>query len=572
MATPRPSSTPRCSTSGPWGGAPTPTRSSSTTSATTPSSSATTRARRSTRAWPTTRRSSSPRSRTCSAAACVPIDVALIQVSPPDDHGYISLGVSVDIVKAAVEKARVVIAQVNARMPRVHGDTFIHIDDVDFLVPHDEPLLEYTARVRPRSPERIGHYVARIVEDGDTIQVGYGSIPNAILANLRGKKHLGVHTELLTRRHRRPDAPRRHRQHAARPSTAARPWPPSAWATTTPTSSSTTTPRIEFPHHRLHQQPPGHRPAGEHDRHQQRPGDRPHRPGHRRVIWHDLLQRHRRPGRLHARARSWPRRQDHPGAAVHRRTATPSPASCPSSSEGAGVTLTRGDIHYVVTEYGIAYLHGKNIRERAMELIAIAHPKFRPGSSTRPRRLASSTRTRPSSRARRANTRAPRDLPHHQDAGSTCCFRPVKISDEPLLKDFFYSLSDESMYRRFMSLRLGHAARAAAGVRASSTTPRKWSSWPSSKRTTSEERRRRRPVSYNRGGAHTAEVGLRGARRLPEPGHRRGAARLPDLPGQGGRACSASPPRCWWRTAPCCTSSRRWGSTWKNGSKPVSTS
>ena len=111
----------------------------------------------------------------------IPIDVALIQVSPPDSHGFVSLGVSVDIVKAAVENARLVVAQINDQMPRIHGDTFINIKDVDFIVSHNEPLLEFEPSIPTEIAEGIGKHVARIVEDGDTIQVGYGSIPNAIL-------------------------------------------------------------------------------------------------------------------------------------------------------------------------------------------------------------------------------------------------------------------------------------------------------------------------------------------------------------------------------------------------------
>jgi acyl-CoA hydrolase len=109
-----------------------------------------------------------------------------------------SLGISVDIVKAAAENAVLVIAQVNPRMPRVLGETFLNIKDVDFIVPYDEPLLEYEDTVADEISQKIGTYVSRIVQDGDTIQVGYGSIPNAILAHLTNKKHLGVHTELLT--------------------------------------------------------------------------------------------------------------------------------------------------------------------------------------------------------------------------------------------------------------------------------------------------------------------------------------------------------------------------------------
>ena len=109
-----------------------------------------------------------------------------------------SLGVSVDITKAGAENASLVIAQVNSNMPRVHGDGFIHIEDVDFIVPYDEPILEYRSEADDEIAQSIGNYVARLIQDGDTIQVGYGSIPNAILSNLDKKRHLGVHTELLS--------------------------------------------------------------------------------------------------------------------------------------------------------------------------------------------------------------------------------------------------------------------------------------------------------------------------------------------------------------------------------------
>lgn len=131
----------------------------------------------------------------------IPVDVALIQVSMPDRHGYMSLGVSLDIVKAASETATIVVAQANRHMPRVHGDGFIHISDLDYIIPHDEPLLEYRRGVGEEDSEvvdSIGKYVARLVQDGDTIQVGYGNVPNAILTRLSGKQHLGVHTELVS--------------------------------------------------------------------------------------------------------------------------------------------------------------------------------------------------------------------------------------------------------------------------------------------------------------------------------------------------------------------------------------
>lgn len=128
----------------------------------------------------------------------IPIDVALIQTSLPDENGFVSLGISVDISRAAIEKASIIIAQVNVNMPRVLGDTFVHVRNIDYIVHYDEPLLEYSPEVPGDVAQSIGKYVSRIVNDGDTIQLGYGSLPNAILHNMKEKRHLGVHTELLT--------------------------------------------------------------------------------------------------------------------------------------------------------------------------------------------------------------------------------------------------------------------------------------------------------------------------------------------------------------------------------------
>ena len=124
--------------------------------------------------------------------------MALIQTSPPDCDGNLSLGVSVDIVKAAMETASLVVVQVNSNMPFVYGDGIINIRDVDFLLHRDEPLLEYRDSVPGDIAQRIGKHVARLVQDGSTLQVGYGSIPNAVLANLSNKKHLGLHSELFS--------------------------------------------------------------------------------------------------------------------------------------------------------------------------------------------------------------------------------------------------------------------------------------------------------------------------------------------------------------------------------------
>lgn len=129
----------------------------------------------------------------------LPIDVALIQVSPPDRHGFCTLGTSVDIARSAIDTARIIIAQVNPLMPRTHGDGFIHIDKIDVLVEHESvlPEVDYSSKVSP-AVEQIGKNVASLIEDGATLQLGIGNIPDQVLKNLTGHKNLGIHTEMLS--------------------------------------------------------------------------------------------------------------------------------------------------------------------------------------------------------------------------------------------------------------------------------------------------------------------------------------------------------------------------------------
>ena len=129
----------------------------------------------------------------------LPIDVALIQVSPPDAHGYCSLGTSVDIAKAAVETARVIIAQVNPKMPRTHGDGFLHVKKIHSLVWHetDLPEVDYSSKAS-EAIISIGKNVAALIDDGATLQMGIGSIPDQVLQNLQNHKNLGIHTEMLS--------------------------------------------------------------------------------------------------------------------------------------------------------------------------------------------------------------------------------------------------------------------------------------------------------------------------------------------------------------------------------------
>lgn len=128
----------------------------------------------------------------------LPLDVALIQVSPPDSKGYCSLGVSVDATRAAVEKSKMVIAQVNNRMPRTHGDSFIHINDIDYYVEQDEELPEHAPAPLTEIEQQIGAHIAGVIDDGATLQMGIGSIPDAVLRCLGNHKDLGIHTEMFS--------------------------------------------------------------------------------------------------------------------------------------------------------------------------------------------------------------------------------------------------------------------------------------------------------------------------------------------------------------------------------------
>ncbi len=381
----------------------------------------------------------------------VSLDVALIQTSLPDEHGFVSLGVSVDIVKAATDIARTVVAQINKNMPRVHGDGFLHISDLDYIIHHDEPLLEYQDEPDTEVAKQIGKYVAKLVEDGDTVQVGYGSIPNAVLASLINKKNLGIHTELISDglvELMKKGVVNNSKKTINRGKTIAT----FCMGNKNTYEYINDNPAIEF-----------------------RTVDYTNDPL--------LIARHKNmtainsaleidlTGQASAESIGHTFYSGIGGQADFMRgavlaengktiltilsTADRGKVSriMPFLKEGAGVTLNRGDIHYVVTEYGIAYLHGKNIRERAMELIAIAHPKFRSEliKGAKERNLIYKDQAFIAGKG----GEYPSDIETYRitKAGLKILLRPVKISDEPLLKEFFYSLSDNSMYKRFISTR-----------------------------------------------------------------------------------------------------------------------
>ena len=128
----------------------------------------------------------------------IPIDVALISVTEPDVNGLCSFGVSVDIVKSAAANAKYVIAQVNSCMPRTFGDSFIHVNAIDMLVPYNEEMITISMPEPDETLRRIGQNIARLVEDGSTIECGIGRIPHALAESLKDKKDLGIHTEMVS--------------------------------------------------------------------------------------------------------------------------------------------------------------------------------------------------------------------------------------------------------------------------------------------------------------------------------------------------------------------------------------
>jgi acyl-CoA hydrolase len=379
----------------------------------------------------------------------IPIDVALISVTPPDVNGLCSLGVSVDIVKSAAANAKYVIAQVNSHMPRTLGNSFIHVNSIDVLVPYDEKIIEIPIPEPDETLRRIGQNIARLVEDGSTIECGIGRIPQALAEWLAHKRDLGVHTEMF-----------------------------SDWIIDLIECGAITcakkslnrgkivasfcmgsqrlydyidnNPFFEFyPTEyvndvsiiRQHDKMVGINVGLEIDLTGQVCADSLGYKFYSGIGGQvDFI-------RGSARSRS--------GKAI---IAMPSTAKdgtvsriVPHLTEGAGVVTTRGDVHYVVTEYGVAYLHGKSIRQRVLDLTNIAHPKFR-------KELIQAAKTQnyiyqDQIELAWDQVSYPEELEHHATLrdGTEMFFRPIKPVDEPALSEMLYSLSEESVRTRYMT-------------------------------------------------------------------------------------------------------------------------
>jgi acyl-CoA hydrolase len=379
----------------------------------------------------------------------IPLDVALITVTPPNASGLCSLGVSVDIVKSAIANSRYVIAQVNSKMPRTHGDSFIHMNNIDMLVPFDEDLHEVPEPEMDETLRMIGQNIAHLVEDGSTIECGIGRIPQALAEFLKDKKDLGVHTEMFS------DwiidliecgAITCAKKTANRNKVVAS----FAMGTKRLYDYIDGNPFIEFhPTEYVndinviaqHDKMVGINVGLEVDLTGQ--------------VCADSLGYQFYSGiggqvdfiRGCARSRGGKPVIALPSTA---KNGTVSRIVC-HLTEGAGVVTTRGDVHYVVTEYGIAYLHGKSIRERTMSLINIAHPKFRKELLQAAKKRGYVYEDQIELSWDEIEYPTGMDKYDTLNDGTQIFLRPVKPTDEAAISDMFYSLSEDSVRKRFMS-------------------------------------------------------------------------------------------------------------------------
>jgi 4-hydroxybutyrate CoA-transferase len=306
----------------------------------------------------------------------LPVDVALIHISPPDEHGFCSFGVGIECTKPAAERAHTVIAMVNKQMPRALGDAFIHVSKLTHVVEVDRPLLELPQATEIGDVSRaIGAHVAELIEDGSTLQMGIGEIPDAVLLFLKAKRHLGIHTEMFS------DGMVELFESGVITNEAKTLHRGKIVATFVLGSRKTFDFLDNNPFCEFH------------------PSDYVNDPfviaqndkmvAINSAIAVDITGQVCADSIGRSIYSGFGGQVDFIRGAAHSKggkpvIALPSTAKdgtisriVDSLTEGSGVVTTRADVHYVVTEHGVASLFGKCLRDRAQELIAIAHPDFR---------------------------------------------------------------------------------------------------------------------------------------------------------------------------------------------------
>ena len=379
----------------------------------------------------------------------LPLDAALIQVSPPNSRGMCSLGISVDIVKSAAENASLVIAQVNPQMPVTQGDSLIHVRDLDVLVPVDEPLVEWTLPPADEETRQIGQFVAALVEDGATVEFGIGRLPQSIAAFLKDKKNLGIHTELITDAivdliqsgvvtggHKSLDRGK------------------------VVASFGMGTKKLydyldDNPSFAFHPSEYVNDPDVISQQHRQVAINEGTEIDLTGQVCADSIG-----GLFHGGIggqvdfnRGASRSSGGKAIIVMPSTANDGKVSriVTRLSAGAGVVTTRGDVHYVVTEHGVAYLHGKSVQARVLALISVAHPKFR-ARLVREAIEAKYLNPEMAEVEGKIVVGSPQSRTTYLlKNGTQINFRPIHPTDEPNVRDLFYALSQETIYYRFMT-------------------------------------------------------------------------------------------------------------------------
>jgi acyl-CoA hydrolase len=304
----------------------------------------------------------------------LPLDVALLNVSPPDTHGFCTLGVSVDVARAAFETAKCVVAQINPQVPRTQGDALIHVNDIHYMVEVDEPLPEIQTPELTDVDRAIGRHIAELIEDGATLQMGIGSIPNAVLASLGTHKDLGVHTEMFSDGviplvEKGVINGRRKIKHPGRMVAGFVMGTKKLYdfvndnpqvlmldiAYVNDTSVIRRNPKVTAVNSAIEVDLTGQVCADS--------------IGMRQYSGVGGQMDFIRGASLSEGGK--------PIVALPSTTKHGDSKIVPFLKQGAGVVSTRAHVHYIVTEFGVANLYGKNLRQRASELIRIAHPDHR---------------------------------------------------------------------------------------------------------------------------------------------------------------------------------------------------
>lgn len=376
------------------------------------------------------------------------LDVALIHTTPPDENGMCSLGVSVDIVKSAAENAHMVIAQVNPRMPRTLGNSMIHVYDIDYLVPVDTPIIEDEPLSEREGTEEIGELLGGLIEDGSTVQLGIGRVPQAVAPFLKKKKDIGIHSEMLTDSiielvesgaiTGKLKSLDRNKIVISFIMGSQRLYD---YVDNNPLFSFNPTEYVNDPYVISRQN---------------------------KMVAINVAIEVDLTGQVCADSIG---NQFYSGIggqvdftrgaagseggksiiALYSTTANGKSRIVSALTPGAGVVTTRGDVHYVVTEYGVAYLHGKSIQERALALISIAHPDYREQllKDAIENRFVRAELSEYSGKIA-VGPKEMRTVMLMHD-GTQLTVRPIQLTDEPNMRDLFHSLSQQSIYTRFMS-------------------------------------------------------------------------------------------------------------------------